>query len=74
MIRRWWTGWSRWWVYSGVGAAMGVLPTVLVLGFWGASASQALLSPEAMLFHSMFGTMGVVFGVFTSLASMETKP
>lgn len=67
------TGWSRWWVYSGVGAAIGVLPAVLVLSFWGASASQALLSPEAMLFHSMFATIGVVFGAaFHSVCGHES--
>jgi hypothetical protein len=45
-----------------VAAALGVVPTALIVAIWG-GGSGSLLKPEASLFYVMFCTVGVTFGL-----------
>jgi hypothetical protein len=45
-----------------VSAALGVVPTTLILMMWGGGLS-GLLTPEASIFYVMFLIVGVVFGL-----------
>jgi hypothetical protein len=49
-----------WWLYPSVGVALGVFPTLFIVG--------SVFSPEGRLFYCMFGSFGVVFGVGFFLA------
>lgn len=50
------------WPFPVVAALLGVLPTALVLFYWGGTL-RSLLSPEASLFYSMFGAVGIIVGI-----------
>jgi hypothetical protein len=49
------------WPFPLVAVLLGVVPTVLILFFWGGGI-RSLLSPEASLFYSMFAAVGVIVG------------
>ena len=42
--------------------AIGIIPTALILWFWGGRLSD-ILSPEARAFYFMFGVIGIVVGI-----------
>jgi hypothetical protein len=54
---------KTWWAYPTLGVALGFLPVALITGIWSSGRAKALVSPEAMLFLSMFAVFGAVFGV-----------
>lgn len=53
---------AGWLLFPLVGVALGVLPVLLVVGFWSTNIGRDLMSPEAALFYGMFAAFGAVFG------------
>lgn len=49
------------WLFPLLALFLGVVPTALIVFFWGGGV-RSLLSPEAYLFYSMFAAVGVVVG------------
>ena len=49
------------WPFPLLAVLLGIVPTALILFFWGGGV-RSLLSPEASLFYSMFVAVGVVVG------------
>jgi hypothetical protein len=49
------------WPFPLLAVLLGVVPTSLILFYWGGGL-RALLSPEASLFYAMFAVVGVVVG------------
>jgi len=60
-MRRWLRGVRPLWPFPLLAVLLGVVPTVLIVVFWGGGV-RSLASPEASLFYSMFGAVGVVVG------------
>jgi drug/metabolite transporter (DMT)-like permease len=60
-VRRLLRGVRPLWAFPLLGVLLGVVPTALILFFWGGGL-RSLLSPEASLFYSMFAVVGVVVG------------
>ncbi len=48
----------RWWLFPAVGVALGIVPVLLIVSVFQGSP----LSPEGLLFGSMFSASGAVFG------------
>ncbi len=60
-VRRWLRGVRPLWPFPLLAVLLGVVPTALILFFWGGGV-RSLVSPEASLFYSMFAAVGVVVG------------
>jgi hypothetical protein len=60
-VRRWLRGVRPLWPFPLLAVLLGVVPTALMLFFWGGGI-QSLFSPEASLLYSMFAAVGVVVG------------
>lgn len=60
-MRRWLRGVRPLWPFPLVAVLLGVVPTALILLYWGGGI-RALLSSEACLFYCMFAAAGVVVG------------
>lgn len=60
-VRRLLRGVRPLWPFPLLAMLLGVVPTALILFFWGGGV-RSLLSPEASLFYSMFAAAGVVAG------------
>ena len=50
------------WPFPALAVLLGVLPTAMILFFWGGTL-RSLLSSEATLFFAMFATVGLVIGI-----------
>jgi hypothetical protein len=60
------------WPFPLVAALLGVLPTALILFYWGGTL-RSLLSPEASLFYAMFGAVGLIVGIGFTLIHRHDK-
>lgn len=60
-VRRLLRGVRPLWPFPLLAVLLGIIPTALILCFWGGGI-RSLLSPEASLFYSMFAAVGVVVG------------
>jgi hypothetical protein len=61
-VRRLLRGVRPHWAFPLFGVLLGVVPTAMILFFWGGGDLRSLLTPEASLFYSMFAVVGVVVG------------
>ena len=50
------------WPFPVLAVLLGVLPTAMILFFWGGTR-RSLFSAEASLFHTMFTTVGLMIGI-----------
>ena len=58
-------------LFAVVAAALGIVPTAMIVLFWGGCLA-GLLSPEAQLFNCMFAAVGVVLGLACSCRREST--
>lgn len=61
-LRRFLHGVHPMWPFPLVAMLLGVLPTAMVLFYWGGTL-RSLLSPEASLFYAMFAAVGLISGI-----------
>jgi hypothetical protein len=60
-MRRWLRGVRPLWPFPFLAVLLGVVPTAVIL-FLSGGGVRSLASPEASLFYSMFGAVGIVVG------------
>ena len=60
-VRRLLRGVRPLWPFPLLAVLLGIVPTALILFFWGGDV-QSLFSPEGTLLYSMFAAVGVVVG------------
>lgn len=72
-MRRWLRGVRPLWPFPLLAVLLGVAPTALILVLLGGGI-RSLASPEASLFYSMFGAVGIVVGSGYALIYRGDRP